>query len=142
MRRGDCEVVPVGSREVEGIVDPASADVGGPEAFRSIIAARRLDIVHHQVERRRGTGCRRLFRLPDDDMRAAAKLENGEAVVCEYRAQADGLEPPLGSGDIGCRKPDMAHRYRRPLIDSLRHITPFRSSAIQSGAYAVSTSSR
>jgi len=36
-------------------------------------------------------------------MRAAPKLEDGEVVVGEYRAQADGLEPPLGSGDIGCR---------------------------------------
>jgi hypothetical protein len=52
-------------------------------------------------------------------MRAATKLEDGEAVIGEYRAQADGSEPPLGSGDIGCRKADMAHRYRRPLIDSL-----------------------
>jgi hypothetical protein len=34
-------------------------------------------------------------------MRAAAKLEDGEAVVGEYRAQADGLEPAFGSGDIG-----------------------------------------
>jgi hypothetical protein len=59
-------------------------------------------------------------------MRAAAKLEDGEVVVGEYRAQADGLEPPLGNGDIGCRKQDMAHRYRRPLIDSLRHDLPFR----------------
>jgi hypothetical protein len=111
-------------------VDPAPADVGGSKAFRLIIAARRLDIVHHQVEGRCGPGRRRLFRLPDDDMRAATKLEDGEAVTGEYRAQAHGLEPPLGSGDIGCRKPDMAHRYRRPLIDSLRHDCLFRSSAI------------
>jgi hypothetical protein len=62
-------------------------------------------------------------------MCAAAKLEDGEAVIGEYRAQADGSEPPLGSGDIGCRKPDMAHRDRRPLIDSLGHGNPFRLSA-------------
>ena len=67
-------------------MDPASADLGGPEAFRRVIAARRLDIVHHQVEGRCGTGPRRLFRLPDDDMRAAAKLEDGEVMVGEDRA--------------------------------------------------------
>jgi hypothetical protein len=116
---------------VEGVVDPAPADVGGPKAFRRIIAARRLDVVHHQVKGRCGTDRRRLFRFPDDNMRAAAKLEDGEAVVSEYRAQADGLEPPLGSGDIGCRKPDMAHRYRRPLIDGLGHDSLFRVSTIQ-----------
>jgi len=86
MRRGDREVVPVGSREVEGVVDPAPADLGRPKAFRRIIAACPFDIVHHQVEGRRGTGRRRLFRLPDDDMRAAAKLEDGEAIIGEYRA--------------------------------------------------------
>ena len=119
MRRGDGEVVPVRSREVEGVVDPAPADLRRPKAFRRIIAARRLDIVHHQVEGRCGAGRRRLFGLSDDDMRAAAKLEDGEAVIGKYRAQADRLEPALGSGDICCRKPDMAHRYRRPLINSL-----------------------
>jgi hypothetical protein len=100
-------------------VDSAPADIGRSKAFCGIIAACRLDIVHHQVEGRCGTGRWRLFGLPDDNMRAATKLEDGEAVIGEYRAQADGSEPPLGSGDIGCRKPDMAHRYRRPLIDSL-----------------------
>jgi hypothetical protein len=67
-------------------VNPASADVGRPKAFRRIIAARRLDIVHHQVEGRCGAGRRRLFGLPDDDMGAAAKLEDGKIVVGEYRA--------------------------------------------------------
>jgi len=134
MRRGDREVVPVRSCEVEGVVDPTLADLGGPKAFRRIIATRRLDIVHHQVEGRRGTARRRLFRLPDDDMRAATKFEDCEAVISEYRAQTDGLEPPLGSSDIGCRKPNMADRYWWPLINSLRHDTPFRLSAIQSGA--------
>ena len=119
MRRGDREVVPVRSREVERIVDPASADLGGPETLGGIIAASRFDIVYHQVERCSGTGRRRLLRLQDDDMSAAPKLEDGEAIIGEYRAQADGLEPPLGSGDIGCRKPDMTDRHRRPLIDSL-----------------------
>jgi hypothetical protein len=66
-------------------VDPAPADLRGPKAFRRIIAARRLDIVHHQVEGRGGTSGRRLLCLPDDDMRAAAKLEYGEAVIGEYR---------------------------------------------------------
>jgi len=112
-------------------VDPAPADVRGPKAFRLIIAARRLDIVHHQVEGRGGTGRRRLLRLPNDNMRATAKLENREVVAGEYWAQANGFESPLGSGDIGCRKPDMAHRYRWPLIDSLRHNSPFCASAIQ-----------
>jgi len=106
-------------------VDPASADLGGPKAFRRIITARRLDIVYHQIEGRGGAGRWRLFRLSDHDMRAAAQFEDGEAVIGEYRTQADGLEPPLGSADIGCRKPDVAHRYRRPLIDTLRHeLTP------------------
>ncbi len=67
-------------------------------------------------------------------MRAATKLEDCEVVGGEYRAQPDGLEPPLGSGDIGCRKPNMAHRDWWPPIDSLRHDSPFRLSAIQSGA--------
>ncbi len=67
-------------------MDPALAHVGGPKAFRRVIAARRLDIVHHQIERRCGTGRRRLLRLPDDDVRAATKLEDCEAVVGEYRA--------------------------------------------------------
>jgi hypothetical protein len=66
-------------------VDPSPADVRRPKAFGHVIAARRLDIVHHQVEGRCGTGRRRPFRFPDDDMRAAAKLEDGEAVVGEYR---------------------------------------------------------
>jgi hypothetical protein len=70
-----------------------------------------------------------MFGFPYDNMRAAAKLEDGEAVVGEYRAQADGLEPTLGSGDIGCRKPDMAYRHRRPLINSLRHDSLVRLSA-------------
>jgi hypothetical protein len=73
-------------REVEGVVDPASDDLGGPKGFCRIIAARRLDIVHHQVEGRCATGRRRLLRLPDDDMRAAAKLEDGEVLVGEDRA--------------------------------------------------------
>ena len=73
MRRGDGEVVPVRAGEVEGVVDPAPADIGGSKAFRGIIAARRLDIVHHQVEGR-GTGRWRLFDFPDNNMRAAAKL--------------------------------------------------------------------
>jgi hypothetical protein len=30
-------------------------------------------------------GRRRLFRLPDDNMCAAAKLEDGKAIVGEYR---------------------------------------------------------
>jgi hypothetical protein len=102
-------------------MDPAPADLGGPEAFISIVSARRLDVVHHQIERRGRAGCWRLFRLPDDHMRAAAKLKNGQAVIGEYRAQADRLEPPLGSGDVGCRKPDMAYRHRRPLIHGLQH---------------------
>jgi hypothetical protein len=123
-------------------VDPAPADIGGSKAFRGIIAARRLDIVHHQVEGRRGTGPWRLFGLPDDNMRAPTKLEDGEAVVGEYRAQTNGLEPPLGSSDIGRWKPDMAHRDRRPLIDTLQHVSSSRLHAVQSGAYAVITSSR
>jgi hypothetical protein len=73
-------------------VDPAPADVRGSKAFRRIIAARSLDIVDHQVKGRCGAARRRLFRLPDDNMRAAAKLEDGEAVAGEYRAQPDGLE--------------------------------------------------
>jgi hypothetical protein len=121
MRRVDSEVVSVRSGEVEGVVDPAPGDLGGLKPFRRIIAARRLDIVDHQVEGRCGTGGWRLFDLPDNNVRAAAKLEDGKAVIGEDRAQADGLEPPLGSGDIGCREPDMANRYRRPLIDCLRH---------------------
>jgi hypothetical protein len=121
MRRGDREIVPVGPQEVEGIVDPAPADLGGPKAFRRIITARRLDIIHHQIEGRGGAGRWRLLRPSDDDMRTAAQLEDGEAVIDKDRAQADGYEPLLGSGDIGCGKPDMTDRYRRPLIDSLRH---------------------
>src|SRR4051794_8911422 len=109
MRRGDREVVPVRSSEVEGVMDPAPTDLGGSEAFRCIIPARRLDIVHHQIEGCCGTARWRLFRLPDHDMRAAAWFKDGEAVIGEYRAQADRFEPPLGSTDIGCRKPDMAH---------------------------------
>jgi len=59
----------------------------GPRPFRRIIAARRLDIVHHQVEGRcGGRFAGGLFGLPDDDMRAAAKLEDGKIVVGEYRA--------------------------------------------------------
>ena len=85
MRRGDCEVVPVRPCEVEGVVDPALADVGGPKAFCRIIAASRLDIVHHQVEGRCRTGCWRLFRLPDDEMRTATKLEDCKILVGEYR---------------------------------------------------------
>jgi hypothetical protein len=67
-------------------VDPAPADVGGAKAFGRIIAASRLDIVHHQVEGRRGTGRRRLSRLPDDDVRTAAQLKDCELVIGEYRA--------------------------------------------------------
>ena len=66
-------------------MDPAPADVGGTEPLSRIIPASRLDIVHHQVERRRGTGSRCLFRLSYDDMRAAAELEDGEVGVLEYR---------------------------------------------------------
>jgi hypothetical protein len=71
---------------MERVVDPAPADVGRPKAFRRVIAARSLDIVHHQVERRCGTGGRLLFCLPDNDMRAAAQLEDGKVVAGEYRA--------------------------------------------------------
>jgi hypothetical protein len=118
-------------------VDPASADLGGRKTFRRIITARRLDIVYHQIEGRGGAGRWRLFRLSDHDMRAAPQLEDGETVIGKDRAQADSYEPPLGSGDIGCGKPDMTDRYRRPLIDNLRH-----ASFLQNGAQAVSTSSR
>ena len=74
-------------------------------------------------------------------MRTAAKLKDGEAVIGEYRAQADGLKPPIGSSDIGCRKPDMADRNRRPLINSLRHDNPFRdsSSSLAQGGLARAT---
>jgi hypothetical protein len=97
-------------------VDPAPADVGGPKAFCRIITTRRLDIVHHQVEGRRSTGFRRLSCLSHDDMSAAAEFEDGKVGIGENRAQADGLEPPLGRGDIGGGKPDMADRYRWPLV--------------------------
>ena len=120
MRRGHREIVPVRAGEVERIVDPAPADVGRAEAFGRIITASRLDIVHHQVEGRCGAELWRLFRLSDDHMRAAAKFQNGKVVIGEYRAQADGLEPPLGGGDIGRRKPDMTNRHRRRRAPLLR----------------------
>jgi hypothetical protein len=111
--------MPVGPGEVERVVDPAPADVGGCETFSRVIAARCIDIVHHQIERCRGAGLKRLVRLSYDNMRAAAELENGEVAVGEDRAQADGLEPPRRTGNIGCRKPHVTDRYRRPLIESL-----------------------
>jgi hypothetical protein len=66
-------------------VDPAPADLRRPKAFCGIIATHGLDIVHHQVESCCGTSRRRLICLPDDDMRAAAKFEDSEAVIGEYR---------------------------------------------------------
>ena len=67
-------------------MDPAPSDVGGSEALSCIIAASRLDIIHHQVEGCRGAGFRRLFRFSYDDMRAAAELEDCEVSVGKNRA--------------------------------------------------------
>jgi len=71
---------------MEGIMDSAPADVGGPEAFGHVIAASRVDIVHHQVEGCRGSGFWCLCRFSDDDMRASAKLQDRKFGVFENRA--------------------------------------------------------
>ena len=86
MRRVNGKVVPVRPCKVKGVVDPAPADVGGSKAFGHIIAASRLDIVHHQVEGSREAGFRRLFPLSYDNVCAAAELEHGEVGVLENRA--------------------------------------------------------
>jgi hypothetical protein len=86
MRRSNSKVVPVRPGNVKGIMDPAPSDVGRLETLSCIVAASRLDIVHHQVEGRCGSGLRRLFRLSHDDMCAAAELEDGEVGVLENRA--------------------------------------------------------
>src|SRR5215469_1708942 len=86
MRRADREVVAVRPGEVEGIVDPAPADIGGTETLCAIIAASCLDIVDHQVEGGHGAGFKGVLRLPDDDMRAAAELEDREVGGGENRA--------------------------------------------------------
>ena len=49
------------------------------------IAVHRIDIVDHQVERRRRARLRRLT-SPHDDMCAAAQFEDGETFIGEYRA--------------------------------------------------------
>ena len=116
---------------MEGIVDPALADVGGSQALRRIIATGSLDIVHHQIEGCGGTGFQRLFRFSHDDMRAATKLKDCELSGSENRSKADGFEPLRGSCDIGSVKSDVADRYRWSLIDSLRHDFPILWSAIQ-----------
>src|SRR5437867_4532036 len=116
MRRADREVAPVRPCKVERVMDPAAADVGGAETLRTIITASRLDIVHHQVKGRRGTGLQREIGLPYDDMRAAAELEDGEVGGGENRSQPYGFEPLRRNRDIRRREPDMADRYRRPLI--------------------------
>jgi hypothetical protein len=111
MRGRDREVVPVRSHEVEGVVDAASADLGGFQAFCRVVAAGALDVVHHQVERCGGADDQGLVRLADHDMRPAAELEDGEIGILEDRPQADDFEPPRRRSDIGCRKTYMADRY-------------------------------
>src|SRR6516165_1763145 len=115
---------------MEGVVDPAPADVGWSEALGQIIAASRLDIVHHQIKGRRDAGFDGLLRLSDDDMRAPAKLQDGELGVFKNRAQADGYEPPRRSRDICRRKPDVSHRHWRPLLNGLRHDFPVCLSSV------------
>src|SRR5215472_1543589 len=85
MRRINGKVIPVWPGNVERVMDPAPADVGGTEALGHIITVRRLNIVHHQVERRRGAGLGRRLGVPDDDMRAAAEFEDREVGVGENR---------------------------------------------------------
>ena len=70
---------------MEGVMNPAPADVGGPEAFGRIIVASALDIVHHQVEGRRGACFRRLFHFSYDDMSSAAELKDSEVGVGKNR---------------------------------------------------------
>src|SRR6266446_10330352 len=84
-------------------MDPAAADVGGTETLRAVITAGRLDIVHHQVKRRRRTCPQGELRRPYDDMRAAAELEDREVCGGENRSQPHGFEPPRRGGDVGCR---------------------------------------
>jgi hypothetical protein len=86
MRRINGEIVAVRSCKVEGVVDPAPGDVGGFETFSGIVAARRLDIIHHQVEGCRGADFQWLFRFPYDDMGAAAELKDGKVGIGENRA--------------------------------------------------------
>ena len=71
---------------MKGVVYPAPADFGRPEALGHIIAASGLDIVYHQVERCRGTGFRHFFPLSYDNMSAAAELEDSEVGILENRA--------------------------------------------------------
>src|ERR1700730_851302 len=126
MRRADREVVPVWPGEVKGVVDPSAADVGGPEILRAKITAGRLDIVDHQVKGRRGTGLQGALDLSYDNMRAAAELEDREVFGGENRSQPYRFEPLRRNRDIRRREPDMADRYRRPLIDRLGHDFPTR----------------
>ena len=81
-------------------MDPAPTDVGWSEPLCRIIAASGLDIVHHQVEGRRGAGLQREIRLPYDDMRAAAELEDREVCGGENRSQPYGFEPLRRNRDI------------------------------------------
>ena len=111
---------------MERVVDPAPADVGGPKAFGCVIAASRLDIVDHQVKGGRGASFERPLRLPYDDMSAAPELEYREVGGGENRSQPYGFQPSRRNRDIRRREPDMADRYRRSLIDCLRHDFPTR----------------
>jgi hypothetical protein len=88
-----------------------------------------LNVIDHQIEGRRGSGDQRLVRLADDDMRAAAKLENRKISVLKDRAQPDGFEPARRGSDVACRQTDMADGYRWPLI-CLRHDFPISSNAM------------
>jgi hypothetical protein len=67
-------------------VDAAPTDLGGCQAFGCIVPSGRFNVVDHQVKGSRHPGNKRLVRLADDDMRAAAKLEDGKIGVLKNRA--------------------------------------------------------
>ena len=88
----------------------AGLDRRRAKAQRRELSVRGVDVVHHEVEWRGTTGDFVLAR--EDEMRAAAQLQNADLRPEEDRAHADGLHEPGGFVQAIRLQNDMGHAHR------------------------------
>lgn len=95
----------LGGRDPKRVVDAALLDRRGLEARLDKQGPRGVDVVVHQVEARLEWGI--ALELADDDVGAAAQLDDRELVPADDRPDAHGLEPTGGGGHVAGPEEDM-----------------------------------